>query len=83
MAQYTEREEYDWNEDDQAYTTPVTMYEPNYGHNKWTPGEVWHICQTCSLEFPESQMGEIDGKWYCYKNKDYEEKTESLRKAEL
>lgn len=40
----------------------------------------WEICRLCGYIAPRTEMGEIDGKWYCFKYDCYEEVIDRLKK---
>lgn len=45
-------------------------------------GEIWEVCQLCNHTDRRSNMGEIDGLWYCYKYDCYQDKVQELFKQE-
>lgn len=56
------------------YGPAVTMLEPQYGTTKETAAGVkWGLCDICTMSFPLSEMLRKNGKYYCRKNKCYED----------
>lgn len=46
-----------------------TMLEVQYTVSKPTPGIKWRVCSACAIEFPESEMQQVGGRWLCTKYK--------------
>ncbi len=51
-----------------------TMYETIHAPTKDTPmGIKWNTCSVCLMDFPETEMMRIKGRWYCRKYKCFED----------
>jgi len=56
------------------YGPIVEMLEPQYGTTKETAAGVkWGLCDICTMSFPLNEMLKKNGKYYCRKNRCFED----------
>lgn len=58
---------------------PITMVEAQFAPFKYAKGK-WQLCGICGRAYPEAEMAQVGGGWYCVKYKHDLDKVEQLNR---